>query len=317
MSAAHMPAIFGKVAVLLGGDSAEREVSLASGKAVLDALRSSGIDAHAFDPSERQIYELVTDGFDRVFNILHGRGGEDGVIQGALEQLRIPYTGTGVLGSALAMDKVLSKTVWLAHGLPTASYHVFTKATYAHENVGEILNKLGGTVFVKPSREGSSIGMSKADSAETLMTAIESAFEFDDEVLAETFIDGPEYTVAILADKALPSISMSSSHEFYDYDAKYKSDETQYFCPSGLSDDDERTLGALAYKAFTLLSGKGWGRVDVMRNNNGEFILLESNTVPGMTAKSLVPKAAKQAGMSFAELVLAILSQSLGEESDG
>ncbi|MEM0912869.1 MAG: D-alanine--D-alanine ligase [Pseudomonadota bacterium] len=316
MSNFHDPLKFGKVAVLMGGDSAEREVSLASGKEVLDALMSAGVDAHAFDTSEKKIYELVTGGFDRVFNILHGRGGEDGVVQGALEQLDIPYTGTGVLGSALAMDKVLTKTVWSAHGLPTANYRVFSKTTFIPEKASEVLSSLGGTVFVKPSREGSSIGMSKASTPDELVTAVKNAFDFDCDVLVETFIDGPEFTVAILADKALPSIRMSSSHEFYDYDAKYKSDDTQYFCPSGLTKEEESELAALAFNAFCVLTGKGWGRVDVMRNQNREFVLLESNTIPGMTAKSLVPKAAKQAGMSFPELVLTILAQSLGAQSE-
>jgi len=307
------PHEFGKVAVLMGGDSAEREVSLASGKAVLEALQSRGVDSHSFDPSERAIYELITDGFDRAFNILHGRGGEDGVVQGALEQLNIPYTGSGVLGSALAMDKVLTKTVWSAHGLSTANFHVFSKNTFSPEQAEEVLERLGGIVFVKPSREGSSIGMSKVDSASNLIDAVESAFTFDNDVLVETFINGPEFTVGILGTSALPSIRLSSSHEFYDYDAKYKSDNTQYFCPSGLSDEEEKTLAELAYRAFTVLSGNGWGRIDVMRNAQKEFVLLESNTVPGMTAKSLVPKAAKQTGKSFSDLVLEILSQTVDD----
>lgn len=303
--------LFGKVAVLLGGDSAEREVSLASGHAVLSALLKAGVDAHPFDPSQRSIYELITEGFSRAFIILHGRGGEDGVIQGALEQLKIPYTGTGVLGSALAMDKVLSKLVWSARNLPTADYRVVDKQTFNSCECEHILKDLGGVVMVKPSHEGSSIGMARADSSAQLSRAIDDAFGFDDNVLVETYIDGPEYTVAILDGEALPSIRMTSPNTFYDYEAKYKTDTTEYFCPSGLPKDQELALGRLALTAFEALSGKGWGRVDAMRHNDGTFYLLESNTVPGMTPKSLVPKAAAQAGLSFEQLVVKILRESL------
>lgn len=302
---------FGKVAVLLGGDSAEREVSLASGHAVLTALLEAGVDAHPFDPSKRSIYELVTDKFDRAFIILHGRGGEDGVLQGALEQLKIPYTGSGVLGSALAMDKVLSKLVWSARDLPTADYRVLDKQTYNASECEHILSDLGGIVMVKPSHEGSSLGMAKAQNSAQLVRAIEHAFEYDHNLLIETYIDGPEYTVAILNGQALPSIRMTSPNTFYDYDAKYKTDTTEYFCPSGLPLAQEQQLGRLALTAFEALSGKGWGRIDVMRHQNGTFYLLESNTVPGMTTKSLVPKAAMQAGLSFQELVLNILQESI------
>ena len=302
---------FGKVAVLFGGDSAEREVSLASGQAVLNALCEAGVDAHAFDPSERPIYELSTQKFDRAFIVLHGRGGEDGVIQGALEQLKIPYSGSGVLGSALAMDKVLSKLVWSARNLPTAEYRVVDKQTHNSSQCKYILEDLGGVVMVKPSHEGSSIGMARAESQEQLSQAIQNAFEFDDNVLVEKYIDGPEYTIAILDGQALPSIRMTSPNVFYDYDAKYKTDTTEYFCPSGLPMDQELALRRLALTAFEALSGSGWGRVDAMRDSEGTFYLLESNTVPGMTPKSLVPKAAKQAGLSFQQLVLKILEESL------
>jgi D-alanine-D-alanine ligase len=302
---------FGKVAVLLGGDSAEREVSLASGHAVLTALRELGVDAHPFDPSERSIYELVSDGFDRAFIILHGRGGEDGSMQGALQQLKIPYTGTGVLGSALAMDKVLSKLVWSARNLPTADYRVVDRQTYNASECQHILHDLGGVVMVKPSHEGSSIGMARAENALQLSKAIDDAFCFDENVLIETYIDGPEYTVAILDGQALPSIRMTSPNVFYDYEAKYKTNTTEYFCPSGLPLAQEHQLARLALTAFEALSGRGWGRIDAMRHQDGTFYLLESNTVPGMTTKSLVPKAAKRAGISFQQLVLQILQESL------
>lgn len=302
---------FGKVAVLLGGESAEREVSLASGHAVLNALLEAGVDAHPFDPSTRSIYELVSEKFDRAFIILHGRGGEDGVLQGALEQLKIPYTGSGVLGSALAMDKVLSKLVWSARDLPTADYRVLDKQTYNASECEHILKDLGGVVMVKPSHEGSSLGMSRAENSVQLERAITEAFTFDDNILVETYIDGPEYTVAILNGQALPSIRMTSPNVFYDYEAKYQTNTTEYFCPSGLPLAIEQQLGRLALTAFETLSGRGWGRIDVMRHQNGTFYLLESNTVPGMTTKSLVPKAAKQAGYSFQQLVLTILEETL------
>nr|WP_136250323.1 D-alanine--D-alanine ligase [Ningiella ruwaisensis] len=307
----HDASVYGKVAVLLGGDSAEREVSLASGRAVLSALLEAGIDAHPFDPAERSIHELLSDNFERAFIILHGRGGEDGVMQGALEQLDIPYTGTGVLGSALAMDKVLSKLVWSARDLPTADYRVLDKQTFNANECAQILEDLGGSVMVKPSHEGSSIGMAKANNAEQLARAVEDAFSYDDNVLVEAYINGPEYTVAILNGQALPSIRMTSPNVFYDYEAKYQTNTTQYFCPSGLPMAQEQQLARLALTAFEALSGKGWGRVDVMRDNNGNFFLLESNTVPGMTEKSLVPKAAKQAGISFTQLVINILNETL------
>ncbi|GLR71061.1 D-alanine--D-alanine ligase [Agaribacter marinus] len=309
----YSPESFGKVAVLLGGESAEREVSLASGSAVLKTLHDAGIDAHGFDPAHRSIHELISESFDRAFIMLHGRGGEDGVIQGALQQLKIRYTGTGVLGSALAMDKVLSKLVWSARNMPTADYRVLEKATFNADECALILADLGGTVMVKPSREGSSIGMAKANEPKVLQKAIETAFTFDDDVLVEAYIDGPEYTVAIVNGKALPSIRMTSPHDFYDYDAKYGSNTTEYFCPSGLPAAQEQELSRLALTAFEMLSGAGWGRVDLMRDKHGKFYLLESNTAPGMTETSLVPKAAKQAGMSFQDLVVRILSQTLSE----
>lgn len=309
--------IFGKVAVLLGGNSAEREVSLASGACVHRALVSAGVDAHKFDPAEHPIGDLITLGFDRAFIILHGRGGEDGSMQGALELLGIPYTGTGVLGSALAMDKVYSKRVWSTLALPTPKHEVVTKTQVAATQVGSkidyalILAKLSGEAMVKPAREGSSIGMAKVSTEKALEDAVKLALNYDDDVLVEQYINGPEYTVTILNGVALPSIRMATPHVFYDYDAKYNDKSTKYYCPSGLDDDTEKCIGELSLKAFQGLSGKGWGRVDLMRDDTGEFMLLESNTVPGMTETSLVPKAAKQADMTFEQLVLQILTSSM------
>jgi D-alanine-D-alanine ligase len=310
---------FGKVAVLFGGSSAERKVSLASGTAVLSALKSAGVDAHKFDPAENPIGDLISSGFDRAFIILHGRGGEDGSMQGALQLLGIPYTGTGVLGSALAMDKVYSKQVWSTLSLPTANYKVLTKAEVNNEhssskskpNYEKVLGQLSGVAMVKPAREGSSIGMAKVSCAKELERAVQEALKYDDDVLIEQYINGPEYTVSILNGVALPSIRMATPHVFYDYDAKYNDNTTEYHCPSGLDDATEKHVGELALKAFHALSGSGWGRVDLMRNELGQFMLLESNTVPGMTETSLVPKAAKQAGLSFEQLVLQILASSL------
>lgn len=308
---------FGKVAVLFGGNSAERKVSLASGAAVLNALLQSGVDAHKFDPAEHPIGDLVALGFDRAFIILHGRGGEDGSMQGALQLLGIPYTGTGVLGSALAMDKVFSKQVWTSLQLPTAAYQVVTKAQFTAQNAlngvdySAILQQLSGVAMVKPAREGSSIGMAKVSTESELRNAIEQALQYDDDVLIEQYINGPEYTVTVLNGVALPSIRMATPHVFYDYDAKYNDKSTKYYCPSGLDDATEQHIGDLAVRAFQGLAGKGWGRVDLMRNENGDFMLLESNTVPGMTETSLVPKSAKQAGLSFEQLVMQVLAASL------
>lgn len=314
------PNQFGKVAVILGGNSAEREVSLASGQAILNALIDYGVDAQAFDPKYRSICELSHEHFDRAFIALHGRGGEDGSIQGALGQLNIPYTGSGVTGSALSIDKVLSKLIWHARQLPTAEYMVVSKATFKTTDVDEIMNVLGTTVMVKPSLEGSSLGMARATDAASLLSAVNKAFEYDQHVLIEAFIFGPEYTVSILGEQALPSITMKSASGFYDYYAKYQADTTIYHCPSGLSEEDENYVRNLALEAFKALQGKGWGRIDLMRGNEihpksgkavGKFYLLESNTVPGMTKTSLVPKAAKQAGLSFEQLVMHILAQTL------
>lgn len=309
-----LPEQFGKVAVMFGGDSAEREVSLASGTAVLNALKAKGVDAHPFDPQENELGALLEQNFERVFIILHGRGGEDGSMQGALQTLGLPFTGTGVLGSALAMDKVCSKQIWSSLGLPTANYQVLTKSNAKNINataLKQMLTALGGIAMVKPAREGSSIGMAKVSSVEELQTAVNEALKYDDDVLIEAYIRGPEYTVSILQGQTLPSIRMATPHVFYDYDAKYNDNTTEYHCPSGLDEASELALSELCLNAFNSLKGEGWGRVDVMRDENGQFLLLESNTVPGMTETSLVPKAAKQAGMSFDDLVMIILASSL------
>jgi D-alanine-D-alanine ligase len=307
-----VPSSFGKVAVMFGGKSAEREVSLLSGNAVLKSLLSLGIDAHRFDPAEQAITELLTQDFSRVLIMLHGRGGEDGTMQGALQLLNIPYTGSGVLGSALCMDKIKSKQIWQTLGLPTAKYEIAVKSSFDAGSCKAIMDKLGNEVMVKPAQEGSSIGMTKVNNTQQLATAIQDAFNYDEHVLIEQFIQGSEFTVSLLNGQALPSIRMSTPRIFYDYTAKYKSDSTQYFCPSGLSGEQEDELAELAQKAFNALSGSGWGRIDFMQDKTGQFYLLEANTVPGMTEKSLVPMAAKQAGMSFTELSVAVLQTSMG-----
>jgi D-alanine-D-alanine ligase len=302
---------FGKVAVMLGGSSAERDVSLKSGMAVLKGLVAKGIDAHAFDPAAHSLQELVDDGYERVFIALHGRGGEDGAMQGALQVLGIPYTGSDVLGCALGMDKVRCKQIWHALGLPTASWRVITQQEIEQVNAEALLLELGGRVIVKPAREGSSIGMSSADSAPRLAAALKHAAQFDDDILIEQWIEGPEYTIGLLDGNALPVIRLQTPHEFYDFEAKYQANDTQYHCPAGLSDEDETKLRSLAERAFSAIGASGWGRIDVMRSGNGDWFLLEANTVPGMTEKSLVPMAAKAAGLSFNDLVERILAQTL------
>ena len=292
---------------MFGGSSAEREVSLNSGNAVLNGLLEMGIDAHGFDPAEQPLTDLLAKNFERVVIMLHGRGGEDGSLQGALQQLNLPYSGSGVLGSALCMDKIRSKQVWHSLGLPTANYKIASKRCFDAGSCEAIMAELGNEVMVKPAQEGSSIGMAKVNSAPQLETAIQDAFKYDEKVLIEQFIHGSEYTVSILNGQALPSISMSTPRVFYDYTAKYQADSTVYHCPSGLPEKQEMQLRELALEAFETLAGSGWGRVDFMQDKLGRFYLLEANTVPGMTEKSLVPLAAKQSGMNFAELSLAIL----------
>lgn len=299
-----------KIAVLLGGTSAEREVSLQSGSAVLAGLKEAGIDAHAFDPHNQSVLELKAQGFDKVFIALHGRGGEDGTLQGLLEFLELPYTGSGVMASAITMDKLRSKLLWQGADLPIAPWvalHRRDFATGLTDALVERVAALGLPVIVKPSREGSSVGMSKVDSADALPAALERAFEHDEEVLVEKWLSGPEFTVAILGEEILPSIRIQPAGTFYDYEAKYLSDETQYFCPSGLIEQREQELQALVLQASQVLGCSGWGRVDVMLDSDGQFYLLEVNTSPGMTSHSLVPMAARQAGMSFSQLVVRIL----------
>ena len=302
---------FGKVAVLLGGVSAERDVSLVSGAAVLKALQEKGVDAHAVDANPDNIGELKAQGFDRAFVVLHGRWGEDGVVQGALEAVGMPYTGSGVLGSALAMDKVRSKQIWQSLGLPTAAYRVLT----SEQDLEGLIEELGLPLFLKPAREGSSVGIGKVSNQQDLLSVYRQAAQVGDDVLAEQFIGGAELTVGILNGQALPTVRMSTENEFYDYEAKYQSNDTQYFCPAGLPDEKENEIRELALKAFNALGCKGWGRVDVMLSVDGEPLLLETNTVPGMTDHSLVPMAAKATGLSFADLVVQILRTSASDET--
>ena len=255
--------------------------------------------------------ELKSRKIDRAFIALHGRGGEDGCVQGALEYLNIPYTGSNVLGSSLSMDKIRSKQIFKACGLPTAPFIVADKESYEPILLKKMLVDLGGRVMVKPANEGSSIGMAQANTEEQLHNALLEAFGFDNQVLLEAWIDGPEYTVAVIGSEPLPTIHMKTPREFYDYEAKYQSKSTEYFCPSGLSDDDESDIKALAMKAFNATGASGWGRVDFMRNENKQWQILEINTVPGMTETSLVPKAAKVHGLNFSELVTKILQLSV------
>ncbi|CNC26967.1 D-alanine--D-alanine ligase [Yersinia pseudotuberculosis] len=299
-----------KVAVLLGGTSAEREVSLLSGQAVLAGLKEAGIDAYGVDTKDFPVTQLKEQGFDKVFIALHGRGGEDGTLQGVLEFLQLPYTGSGVMASALTMDKLRTKLVWQASGLPISPYVALNRQqfeTLSPEELVACVAKLGLPLIVKPSHEGSSVGMSKVDHASELQKALVEAFQHDSDVLIEKWLSGPEFTVAILGDEVLPSIRIQPPGVFYDYDAKYLSDKTQYFCPSGLSDESEQQLAALALQAYQALDCSGWGRVDVMQDSDGHFYLLEVNTSPGMTSHSLVPMAARQYGLSFSQLVARIL----------
>ena len=305
------PEELGKVAVLMGGLSAEREVSLKSGAAVLSALQQRNVDAHGVDVGENIIEVLQAENFDRAFIVLHGRGGEDGVIQAVLETLRIPFTGSGVLGSALCMDKIKSKQVWHAAGLSTPHYILLNELTHWSEVAAE----LGLPIAVKPVREGSSLGATRVELSENLEAAWSIAAKFDDEVMAEPWVEGDEYTVAILAGEALPVIRLDTPREFYDYAAKYESGDTCYHCPCGLDEKTEKRLQKLALKAFDTLGARAWGRVDLIMSDNGQPWLLENNTVPGMTDHSLVPMAAKEAGIEFDELVWRILCDAQLEAS--
>jgi D-alanine-D-alanine ligase len=296
---------FGKVAVLMGGPSSEREISLLSGNAVLKALVEKGVDAHAFDPRERALFDLRRDGFERAFIALHGRFGEDGTVQGALEALGIPYTGSGVMASALAMDKWRTKLVWIASGIPTPRYRMVDARTDWMQVVAE----LGLPLIVKPVREGSTIGLSKVTGADRgeLASAYRDAARHDDLVMVEEFVAGTELTAAILGDRALPLIRIEAPQGNYDYHHKYFSDETKYFCPCGLPEAREREIRAASLAAFRIVGCTGWGRLDLILKGDGTFQFLEVNTAPGMTGHSLVPMAARQAGMSFGDLCIEIL----------
>ncbi|HNQ04389.1 MAG TPA: D-alanine--D-alanine ligase [Thiobacillaceae bacterium] len=298
---------FGKVAVLYGGHSAEREISLRSGQAVLAALQGRGVDAHAYDPAERPLHQLKAEGYQRVFVILHGRGGEDGTVQGELELLGIPYTGSGVMASALGMDKWRTKLVWRGAGLPVPDYALLQ----ADSDWTAVEAELGLPLFVKPVNEGSSVGISKVKHPGELARAYAEAARHDSMVLAERFLGGGEYTVGILGEgadlRALPVIRIVPATEFYDYEAKYFRDDTRYLCPCGLPAEQEARLQSLALQAFRILGCRGWGRVDVLLDTDGMPYLLEINTAPGMTDHSLVPMAARAAGLEFPDLCLRVL----------
>jgi len=293
---------FGKVAVLFGGKSGEREISLKSGSAVLAALQRQGVDAHAFDPATRDLHEL--DQFDRAFISLHGRFGEDGTIQGALELMEIPYTGSGVLASSVGMDKWRTKLLWRSAGIATPDFELID----ANSDFAAVESRLGLPLFVKPANEGSSIGISKVKQAGDLKAAYELAAKSDPLVIAEKFVGGGEYTVGILGDSALPIIRIVPANEFYDFDAKYLRDDTQYLCPCGLSAEKEAQIQAEALQAFRAIGGRGWGRVDFLMDEAGKHYFLEVNSSPGMTDHSLVPMAAKAAGIDFDALVIRILT---------
>ncbi len=297
---------FGKVAVLMGGWAAEREVSLVSGQAVLEGLQRRGVDAQGVDVGPASAARLTDGDYDRAFNVLHGRGGEDGVIQGVLEVLGLPYTGSGVMGSAIGMDKYRTKLLFQALGLPTPAFELI-----ADETDIEAACALGFPLMVKPALEGSSIGLSRADDPGQLRKAWSTAAEYDSHVMAERWITGDEYTAAVLGEEAMPLIKLETSHPFYDYDAKYVADDTRYLIPCGLDATAERELQSLALSAFDAIGATGWGRVDILVDAQGQPWLIEVNTVPGMTSHSLVPMAAKAAGIDFDELVWQILAQTL------
>lgn len=298
---------FGKVAVLMGGTAAEREISLNSGNAVYQALKNNGIDAMAIDVTGSPIDALAGVKVDRVFNIMHGRGGEDGVLQGVLQVLGLPYTGSGVMASALSMDKLRTKLCWQGMGLTTPKWFVMQ----SQQDIDQCIDALGFPVIVKPAQEGSSIGMSKAKTREELVAALDTALQYKCAVYAEQWVQGQEYTVGILDGEALPAIRLQTPNEFYDFDAKYRANTTQYHCPCGLSAEREKALQDLALQACVGLDVKGWARVDVFIDRNDCAQLIEVNTVPGMTDHSLVPMAAKAAGVDFNELVWRILETSM------
>lgn len=298
---------FGRVAVLYGGKSAEREVSLKSGAAVIDALSTAGVDVVAIDVGDDLLARLQSEKIDRAFIILHGRGGEDGSMQGLLECLGIPYTGSGILASALAMDKLRTKQVWQSLGIPTPRHAVLA----SESDCLQAGTELGFPLIVKPAHEGSSIGMAKVNSAQELVAAWQDAAKYDSQVLVEQWIHGPEFTIAVLRGQVLPPIALGTPHVFYDYDAKYIANDTQYRIPCGLDSVKEQELIDLTARACNAIGIEGWGRLDVMQDEQGRFWLLEVNTAPGMTDHSLVPMAARAAGLDFQQLVLAILAESV------
>jgi D-alanine-D-alanine ligase len=298
---------FGRVAVMLGGDSSEREISLLTGNAVLEALKRRGVDAHAFDPRDLPLTELIGQRYTRVWIALHGPGGEDGTLQGALDYLGVPYTGSGVMGSAIGMDKLRTKRLALACGVPTADFVVLR----GPQDFASALERLKLPLIVKPATQGSSVGMSKVESAAQLPAAFAAASKLETLVFAEGWITGGEYTVAILQGAALPSIRIETPKTFYDYEAKYFRDDTRYFCPSGLSASAEAHLASLALAAFEAAGASGWGRADFMMDGSGRPLLLEINTIPGMTSHSLVPMAARAVGIDFDELAWRVLETSL------
>ncbi len=307
------PAALGKVAVLMGGSSAEREVSLMSGSGVLAALRSQGVDAHAFDPAERPLHELNAEGYARVFIALHGRGGEDGSLQGALELMRLPYTGSGVMASSIAMDKTMTKRVWLAEGLPTPRWVLLKPGELGREAVIAVPDALGLPLIVKPPREGSSIGISKVEGYSQMQEAVKLASQYDPDVLCEEFVSGIELTCPVLgsgeAARALPVVRIAAPDGNYDYEHKYFSDDTGYHCPSGLPPEEEAEVQRLTLAAYRTLGCRGWGRADLMlRASDRKVFLLEMNTSPGMTGHSLVPMSARQAGISYERLCLLLLA---------
>lgn len=301
------PAAFGKVAVLFGGTSAEREISLKSGGEVLRALQARGVDAHKVDPADGLLPQLLNGNFDRAFIVLHGRGGEDGTVQGLLQLMNIPYTGSGVLGSALSMDKLRTKQVWLATGLPTPDY----AQVHSVEELQEFVARVGFPVAVKPAREGSSIGVTRLTADKDIAMAYNEARKLDEIVIAERWVTGAEYFCSILGERALPMVRMETPREFYDYQAKYFSNDTRYHCPSGLSESQEHEFQQMCLRAFEAVEGGGWGRVDFMLDSDSKAWLIEVNTVPGMTDHSLVPMSARAVGIEFDELVWQILAQTL------
>ncbi|MGQ0285755.1 D-alanine--D-alanine ligase [Pasteurellaceae bacterium 22721_9_1] len=300
-----------KIAVLLGGTSAERDVSLNSGAAVLDALRNQGYDAHPIDPKEVEVATLKQQGFDRAFNILHGRGGEDGVVQGVLEQIGLPYTGCGVMTSALTMDKMRTKMLWKGFGLPIADMEIVTKDTALSLDPEAVVARLGLPLMVKPSREGSSVGLTKVKAVTELKQAVDIALQHDDTVLIEEWLAGDELTVPVLGGEVLPAVQIVPEGEFYDYNAKYISDNTKYICPMPLSEERWQELKTLVKRAYDVVGCRGWSRIDVMTDAQGRFRLVEVNTTPGMTSHSLFPKSAATVGYSFEQLVERILELSV------